>query len=367
MGKFSRGSLRPFFLTVVISIFAVSATFIPGVFSMQDTTPPVISVWYGLHQTFGKPGLAQHWINILGNANDPQSKVSRLQYRLNGGSPLPLQMGPDKRRLLMPGDFNVEIDPANLRQGDNQLVIEALNSAGLPVSMIVTVTFQPSAEVLPLPYRIDWSRVKNAQQVLQIVDGKWAWDANGIRPLEIGYDRMLTVGDSRWTNYQVTVSVLVHRIDPTGFHDKYSGKQASMAVDLRWVGHSDIPVSCPQPHCGWDPVGNFNKFFFKQNDADYLGMKVHEKETGYPTKPYTFHPGDTYIFKVSVETISQGTQYRMKVWEKGTEKEPVDWTFDRIVPLSESSDVPAHGAFALVPHYLDVTIGNILVEPIPGK
>jgi hypothetical protein len=366
MGKTTWGSLRPFLLTAAVSLIIISGIYWSGILNPRDATPPIISIWYGPRQVFGASGVSQRWVNILGNASDNETKLSRLEYHLNDGPAQPLQMGPDQRRLLRPGDFNVEIDPDDLHEGDNRLEIDAVNRAGLHTQKIVTVSYLPQSQPVSLPYKINWTQVKDAQQVLQIVDGKWNWDASGIRPQEIGYDRMLTVGDAHWTDYTVTVPVLVHGIDPAGFHDKNSGKQASFAVDLRWVGHSDIPVQCPQPHCGWDPAGDFNKFFFKEDKADYLAMKVGEKETGYPTQPYTFHPGDIYTFKVSVETVPQGVRYRMKVWEASTEQEP-DWIFDRVVSAEkDSAYVPEHGAFALVAHYMDVTIGDILVEPNQG-
>jgi hypothetical protein len=331
----------------------------------SDSTPPQIHVWYGDRQQFGQPALAQRWVNILGNADDPQSGVKLLRYTLNGSAPVTLRMGPDQRRLVQPGDFNIEIDPASLRAGDNQVTIEATNRKGLTTTAQVTLNYQPPQSILPLPYLIDWSKVKNAQDVLQIVDGNWRWDTSGIRTTQMGYDRFLVVGDSHWTDYQVTVPVTVHSIDPAGFHDKNSGEQASISIDLHWIGHSDDPVQCAEPHCGWNPVGDFNKFFFRENGKNYLGLKLSEKEKDYPTNFYKFDHGDTYIFKVNVQSTPQGDIYRMKVWEPKTQSEPADWTFQREAPtVAGDTGNARHGAFALVAHYVDVTFGNILVEPI---
>jgi hypothetical protein len=92
-------------------------------------------------------------------------------------------------------------------------------------------------------------------------------------------------------------------------------------------------------------------------------MKIDEKETRNPMVPYQFDSGDTYIFKVSVQTTPQGNLYRMKVWEKNKESELASWMFQRLAPADSAN--PDHGAFALVAHYTDVTFGNILVQPLP--
>lgn len=335
------------------------------VFAVDKDSPPTIDVWYGPHQVFGRAGLAQRWVNILGNVADPDSQVANLSYRLNGGDPVTMRIGPDSRRLLNPGDFNVELDPAQLKAGDNRLVIEAVNSSGAKSTVSVTVTYEKRAGPLPLPYTIDWSKVGSAQEVLQIVDGKWRWDAQGIRPLELGYDRMLAIGDSRWTNYQATVPVTVHGVDPNAFQAKESGDHAGISVDMRWIGHSDDPRACPPPHCGWNPVGAFNKFFFMPDGNNFLGLKLQEKEEGFPTIPYRFVVGHTYVFKAAVRTTPQGNRYQFKVWDQATEKEPAAWMFDRVTTPGMTSTEPDHGAFSLVAHHTDVTWGNVVVEALP--
>ncbi len=346
------------FLAAVLGLLAFLAIVPPYARRFFDQTPPVIDVWYGLLQTFGQSGLAQRWVNVLGNVADPQSGIASLSYRLNGGPVTGLRIGPDDRRLARPGDFDVEIEPAALRSGKNSLTIAATNANHLTTTVAVTVLYQPNA--ISLPYTIDWSTVRNLQDVLQVVDGKWHLDRNGIRPLELGYDRMLAIGDTSWTNYVVTVPVTVHGFDPAAFHARQSGNHAGISVDLRWLGHSDDPVRCPPPHCGWNPVGDFNKYYFKEDEKDYLALKVKENEVGYPTIPIQFEIGHTYIFKQSVETTPQGNEYRMKVWEPAVSSEPANWMFQRLAAPGN----PANGAFSLVAHYSDVTFGNISVTPL---
>ena len=74
---------------------------------------PVFNVWYGDNQTFGQHGVAQRWVNILGNVSAP-SGIASASYTLNGGQSQFLRVGPNGTRLVDTGDFNVEIDHAIL-------------------------------------------------------------------------------------------------------------------------------------------------------------------------------------------------------------------------------------------------------------
>ena len=355
--------LRYWIPLVAFSFLLISTSLLPRLNVLPDTTAPVIDVWYGTHQTFGQAGLAQYWVNVLGNVSDPESGIKHLRYQLNGGAPVTMRLGPDGRRLGAKGDFNAELDPAGLRDGDNTLQFEAVNGKGL--ASRVTVTLSYHHVVPPLPFVIDWSKVHNAQQVLQVVDGKWRWDASGIRPLELHYDRMIAIGDQSWTNYQVTVPVTFHGYAPDAFQSKEGGKHAGISVDMRWMGHSDDPAQCDPPRCGWNPVGDFNKYFIMPDGKNFLGLKVREKEASFPTIPARFEVGHTYIFKASVQTTPDGNRYRLKVWEQGAQTEPAKWMFDRMsLPGKGALVNPNHGAFSLVAHQSDVTFGNIRVEPI---
>ena len=158
----------------------------------EVSASPTIDVWYGTNQQFGQLGNAQQWVNILGNVSDPDG-IASLTYTLNGGSVQPLSVGPDDRRLALPGDFNVEIDRADLNIGSNEVQITAVDNLGNANSQTVSVDY--AENVWPLPYTIDWSSVNNIQDVAQIVDGKWTLEPGGVRISEVDYDRVLAIGD----------------------------------------------------------------------------------------------------------------------------------------------------------------------------
>ncbi|HHQ14683.1 MAG TPA: hypothetical protein ENK16_06615, partial [Chromatiales bacterium] len=84
MKPISNAWMRSFAVALVAAGWAVAAV----------AAGPVIDIWYGGTQSFGQTGNPQIWVNILGNASDPDG-VTDLSYTLNGGAPQPLSMGPN--------------------------------------------------------------------------------------------------------------------------------------------------------------------------------------------------------------------------------------------------------------------------------
>ena len=134
--------------------------------------------------------------------------------------------------------------------------------------MTATVQVELRRQAWSLPYQIDWAQVTQLQDVLQVVDGKWTWDAEiEIRPAEMGYDRALAVGDPTWTSYEVTAEITVHGIHPDSYKVKGS-PGAGLGFNLHWTGHTDQQAKCDwpaQPHCGWRPIGALNWYSFREN------------------------------------------------------------------------------------------------------
>jgi hypothetical protein len=88
-----------------------------------------VDVWYGRQQHFGRNGFPQKWINVLGRVT-PGRDIASLSYSLNGASPIPVSIGRDGHRLAKLGDFNIEIDRAQLQIGENVLEIVARTYQG---------------------------------------------------------------------------------------------------------------------------------------------------------------------------------------------------------------------------------------------
>ncbi len=314
----------------------------------------VIDVWYGPVQRFGHLGNVQRWVNILGNASDPDG-IDSLTYTLNGGAEQSLGVGPDTRRLQRAGDFNVEIDRADLVAGDNTVVIALTDSLGNRTETTVTVTFDDAA-VWPEAATVDWTGVTRIEDVAQVVDGKWTVEADGVRPVELGYDRLIGIGDITWDNYEVTVPITIHGIDPNGFN--WPSVAPGLGVLLRWKGHSVWGTW--QPNIGYLPEGGTIWYDWGDNGgrlklfgddglsiADQSGRKL---DFDVP-----------YIFKIRAETHpGEGTLYSAKVWA-ASDSEPVDWDFSG---MDGPSDLP-DGSMLLVAHHVDATFGTVTVTPLP--
>lgn len=322
--------------------------------------PPRIDVWYGSRQVFGAPGLAQRWINILGNARDPQGGLPEVAYSLNGGAAVPLLLGPDRRRLARRGDFNIELDAASLLDGENRLRITARGRRGGQSAAEVLVIIE--RQTWPLPYAIDWASVSDLQAAAQVVDGHWTWDARGARPLEAGYDRVLAIGDESWADYEASVEVTLHGIDPSGYQTRESGG-AGFGVNLHWLGHTDDPYPSrwpAQPHMGWLPTGASNWYSFKKDGSATLAIEA-EPPPGQTRIP---HPrlavGHTYVFKVRAESTPQGCRYAFKLWEKDVEPEPAAWRLERQAQAPNLG----RGALLLVLHHVDATFGALRVTRV---
>ncbi len=317
---------------------------------------PTLTFFYGLNQTFGQPGTPQGWVNVLGNAADADG-VASLTYRLNGGSAVGLSLGPDNRRLAQAGDFNIDLATASLLNGSNQVVVTAQDTLSNQTVQTVTVQYTAGAN-WPTTYTLDWDNVTNLQTALQVVDGEWSHSAAGIRPQVLDYDRTLALGGlSTWTDYEATVLITVHAIDTGGFNPISTGPGVGLVA--RWRGHSDDPVVCAQPKCGWAPLGasgwydwsaNYGTFFINDDKStlarDVSGRKL---ELGVP-----------YYWKLRVETLSGGRAvYRFKVWEAG-QPEPAAWLLQGL----DQTEV-ASGGLALVAHHVDATFGDLTVTPGP--
>lgn len=307
---------------------------------------PTIDVWYGSTQTFGQNGRPQEWINVLGNVSDIDG-VSSLTYRLNGGSPQALSIGPDPFRLVDPGDFNVEIAYASLLPGANSVLVTAVDGLGNGSTRTVTVNFI-DGQTWPHSYTINWATAGSIGAVAQITDGKWAIEPGGaVRTMQTGYDRLITVGEmNTWDNYEITAEVTMHSLDCAG--------DFGVGIVAGWKGHTgdEQPrVGHPFPGLGW-----YAKF-----PATTAALNLYENTTLHPeqiiaqdTSGRVLLEGLKYIFKFRVETISaSASRFSLKVWPAAT-TEPA--SFD-LVSTGERSQ----GSIVLGAHRADVSFGTVTV------
>jgi hypothetical protein len=276
-----------------------------------------------------------------------------LAYALNGGPLLPLNIGPNYRRLAARGDFNVDLGIEQLVEGENRLTLVATDEQGQQTTEQVLLRYSPTHR--SLPYRIEWGKVANIQDVAQVVDGLWSINNGQISPEEIGYDRLVAVGDMSWRDYEVTVPITVHGINAACY--EYPSVHAGVGVVIRWKGHtlweadqysSDQPAFGPSPYgaigwyCVFHDAGNLINFF------DPAFNRMVEQ----PRRLVLHQP---YIFKVRVDTRADGgSQYRLRVWEADS-REPDTWD----ITASGTDMSLSEGSLVLGAHHVAVSFGNI--------
>lgn len=332
-----------------------------AVFAQADTQKAtdtsLIQIWYGPVQKFGHLGQPQRWINVLGNISQTEA-VDSVTFKINSGMEKTLSLGGDLHRLALPGDFNVELSWDEVNAGENELHITAYRKRGGPVSEKVKLIVE-KGRTWPLPYWIDFSKAKNLQDVVQVVDGHWRLEETGVRTVQRYYDRVLTMGDTTWRNYETTVRLTVNSFTPSE-PGPPTYNVTHFGVAMRWRGHHS---DGRQPSRKWFPLGAQGEFLLK-DDLDSCQWRIlfdgtRDKPQKYSDKRNNLPLGVPILIKTQVATMPDGrTRYRFKQWAEGT-PEPMDWDVEGF----EAGDYPS-GALCLVPHNSDVTIHEVRVEPL---
>jgi len=318
--------------------------------------PIIFDIWYGKEQSFGDLGRPQTWINILGTVYSKQL-IASLTYSINGGEDLLLSLGPDGRRLACRGDFNIEIDHTQLFDGDNQIVITAIDQRGKKAMEQISIDNNKDF-IWPLPYSIDWTSIANLEDAIQIVDGRWDIEKDGLRPETLSYDRIIAVGDVAWQEYEVTVPLIIHQFDATEFPSNGAG----FGIILRWNGHNDDPIRCEQPHCGWNNAGASGFYSWDENGRpkglSLSGYTDSELDQDLEIK---FELEEWYYLKMRVESVpDENEMYYLKIWQAEL-PEPSQWNLRG----QQETPGPSGGSVLLVAHHVDLTFGNISFTPIP--
>lgn len=327
------------------------------------TTGIAIQVWYGKQQRFGHIGNPVPYINILGNVSATRG-MKTLSYSLNNTAYRNLNIGPDTRRLAAKGDFNIDIQYTTLANGSNQVVIKAVDSINTTLYDTVTVTYA-AGNTWPATYATNWGSASVIGDAAQVVDGLWSLNpsAGTIRPLRLGYDRLIAVGETNWSDYEVTVPVTIHRFDSSGYAPPSNG--GGVGFILRWIGHTDSPASTAgrQPRTGYLPLGGLLWYDYRQTGEKLIIIGNNLRTVAQDNSGRKLLFNVPYIFKARVETTpGVGGRYSLKVWQAGS-SEPAGWD----ISGQESLTDPQQGCILLVAHHVDATFGNVSVVPLSGS
>jgi len=313
---------------------------------------PTITPWAGTSQAFGQIGNPQRWVNVLGTVTDPDG-VKSLSYTLNGGASKALSIGPDTRRLLEPGDFNIDIDRADLVAGNNTVRITAVDQLNNQSALDVTVHYT-AGKVWPKTYTADWSLASNVRDLAQVVDGKWFLDQGNVRPQVMGYDRTFVIGDVTWQSFEVKMPITILAIDPKGF--VFPSVSPGLGFTARWIGHTQR-VANEQPLTYWLPQGG-GPWYDAGEELLYLagsdGMFVLDPDNR--KLPLAVK----HWWKLRAETLPSGrTFYGLKIW-KASETEPELWQMHG----SEGTDDLQNGSLIVVAHHVDARFGKIEITSL---
>lgn len=306
-------------------------------------TLPVVDVWYGDAQSFGQLGTPQQWANIVGTVWDTDD-MATLSYRLNGGPSTPLTIGPDGLRLDAKGDFNVEIDYADLSPGPNELVISALDVLGHQTARTVNIDYTDGI-TWALPFTASFTSAGAVSDVAQVVDGRWSLTGGGVQIdySASGYDRYISLGDRTWSpNYEVTLPLTIHTGD--------LGGSFGVGMAIGWQSHtgSGQPRTTKPYQAAAKIVG------FPANPT--LILKDNDQIRA--QKAVSIQAGVTYIMKMRSQAIGVGlARVAVKLWQNGT-PEPALWdlTYDFLA---------RYGSTILTADYAEATFGDVAVAPLP--
>jgi hypothetical protein len=350
-----------------------SAIAIPEPVSGDPRLPPCIEIWNGPRQVSGALGVPQRWLNVLGRVWPPDGVT--LSYQLNDGPPGRLSVGPNRRRLAHAGDFNVEIAHSELRPGANSIRITAEGAGGRTVEEVL-VDHRPGT-VWPLPYRVDW-RTAPGISPAQIVDGRWQVGPAGLRPLEIGYDRAVALGDMSWRDVEVSLWFVIHALDET--ITGYPSFSPGFGVALRWQGHSDwsrpraprlwralrrwwrnlpeLGAAAEQPRRGWWPVGARGWYGMQPGLGYRLSIVGNADQVlAREARERRLAPGVPYRLTMRVRSGDPGpSTYGLKVW-RADDPEPAHWDLRGRGAAGEL----ATGSLLLVAHHADVSFAAVEV------
>jgi hypothetical protein len=322
--------------------------------SGSSASSTVIDFWYGNRQTFGQIGVPQRWVNIIGNVHD-QSGITALSYTLNGGSSVTLSIGPDTRRLADEGDFNIDIAVSALHvlPDSNVVVVTAKNGYDELTTATVVVRYL-TGTVWPRSYAVEWASMLSLTDSAQVVDGLWESGGGGLRPINVGYDRLVAIGDTTWHDFEVTVPINIHSYDLNGY-GSVNGRP-SVGLFLGWSGHTDNPISGWQPKTGYVPFGCGGLYEF---ELSYPRLSIYDKVDDVSGK--TLAMETPYYFKMRVETKTSGILYSFKVWEVG-QSEPGSYDLTWQSNLSD----PQRGSIMLLAHWVDATFGPVAIRSLSG-
>ncbi len=320
-----------------------------------------IEIWNGFEQTFGALGHPAQLLHIPGRVH-ADAGLHVLAFSLNGMRRMPLPTGPTAFRLLDSGDFNLVLHRNQLKPGENTIRFIAYDKTGQETDVSVRVQLVMGRR-WPLPFEADWKRWQRITDIAEVIDGHWQLDGEGVRTKQVGYDRLLAIGDVNWTDYDVTVPMTIHSIDESAAARMWPSMGRLIGVQMRFQGHSHWGDILPPR--GWEPLGAIAAFSHDSvNDpASQFRLRLlggyKDHLLAKQESPQSLHVGERRTLRCCVRTLPSGaSRFQAKVW-RSDESEPADWQLS----AERQQGVLKSGSLLLMAHHVDVTFGKVVVAP----
>ncbi len=319
-----------------------------GTLPLSGPTRP-ITIWYGEQQSFGSPespGGAQDVVNVLGTVSHGPAS-----YRVNGGPPQALALGPDGFRLAGRGDFNLELRRDALfaapRENLVEFAVDGEDGEAISAPVRFVVYDEPTRFTSTELDFADFVSPVHASRQVSIVDGLWERTDEGLRVVEPGYDRLIAVGDRTWEgDVEVSADVRIHSWELHG----------GVGLAVGWQGHAgneEPRLDWPVEALGWLRNGE---------DSAQLELVVFDNEV-LGSEPTRAALGTTLTFKVRSQHTGFGqTLVSFKVWPAAS-PEPSEFQLEESVPARG-------GSVLLVAHFADVTWQSVTMtslDPTRGR
>lgn len=327
-------------------------------------SPPIVDVWYGPRQRFGHLGVPQRYLNILGNvrpATPDGPPIHSLRWGLTDSAFTPLCLGPTAFRLAKAGDFNIEIEAANLTPGTHNVHLVVNDEAGQEARTSIKFVYEPARQ-LPPERTVDWSTAQRIDDLAQVVDGHWRLTPDGVRPTVPHYDRLIAIGDMAWTDYRVDVPITLHGVNPSPGINRWPSFGPLLGVVLRFAGHVDWHDMYPRR--GWKPFGIIGGYNYLPPEQAWA-YSIMAGDGNWPIKDLAraaaepMEPDRPYVFALDVRARpNTNSHYRFKTWPADT-PEPDQWHHE----VDGAPEALTAGSVLLLAHHADATFGNVTIRP----
>jgi LmbE family N-acetylglucosaminyl deacetylase/regulation of enolase protein 1 (concanavalin A-like superfamily) len=209
----------------------------------------------------------------------------------------------------------------------------------------------------PKTYTTNFTSNDSIARQAQVLDGVWRFENGGVRPLVTGFDRALLIGDTGWTDYEVTAPFRIHSFDPQ------TPQGAAVGLAVGWQGHN----AWGQPRVG-HPGGGLCLYARGGSEPMPFQLQIGYSpgpvdDTTLATKAATLAPNVQYRMRFRQRGISAGlTRYSCKVW-RADQNEPAAWDLETDIPDWAGTTGQRSGSAVLLAHETDVTFGNATIAP----